>query len=361
VIEISTKPAVAKEPHPLLLLPMFAWAALSDSGLHGQGYYAFAIVLFPGALLFGWRSALVLTLGALGVGAFLAWYEVTRGLPPPLSQSLSEAWTTPVSGFMLVSIIGALIHDRLVRHSARMEAQTRALQRTTSELETEIKLRHHAQQELSDAYARAVEGSQVKTAFLANMSHELRTPMNAVVGLTDLVLRDELTPSQREALETVRESSEGLLVLLNDLLDLSKIEAGAMRLEAVDFLPREVLAQQERLLLPRARARGLELTFHCAPDVPKALRGDPLRLGQVLTNLIGNGLKFTESGGVHVDVSWSPPGRERGAHLRSGRHRHRHDRRAAGPALPALLAGRPVDDPPLRRHGPGAHHRQAPV
>jgi CheY-like chemotaxis protein/two-component sensor histidine kinase len=147
----------------------------------------------------------------------------------------------------------------------------------------------------------------VKTAFLANMSHELRTPMNAIMALTDLLLRDELAGRQRECLETIRDSSQGLLVLLDDLLDLSKVEAGAMRLDSIDFAPADVLIRLERLLGPRALVKGLRLELTVDPTVPEVLRGDPLRLTQVLTNLVGNSIKFTTQGTVGAHLTWEAP------------------------------------------------------
>ncbi len=185
-----------------------------------------------------------------------------------------------------------------------MVAQRREFERTTALLQTEVKLRAHAQNELGNAYEAALEGTRIKTAFLANISHELRTPMNAVLGLTDLILKDELTASHRENLETVRDSSHGLLRLLDDLLDLSKIEAGAMRLDRIDFSVRDVLSQIERLLGPRAQAQGIEFRVVCLERVPPMLLGDPHRLTQVLTNLVGNSIKFTSKGQVTTRVDW---------------------------------------------------------
>lgn len=201
----------------------------------------------------------------------------------------------------------ALVYVRFARTTRRLEAQQLDLQRTAALLETEVKLRTHAQKELARAYAAALDGTRVKTAFLANMSHELRTPMNAIMALTDLLLRDELERRQRECLETIRDSSHGLLVLLDDLLDLSKVEAGAMRLDAIDFRPREVLTQLERLLAARAAAKGIRLELTQDPSVPEVLHGDPLRITQVLTNLVGNSIKFTAQGTVAARLRWNAP------------------------------------------------------
>ncbi len=210
-------------------------------------------------------------------------------------------------GLGVSAALGWLTHLHIRRLLTQRQAERLEFDRTSALLETEVKLRTHAQRELEHSYNAALEGTRVKAAFLANMSHELRTPMNAVVGLTDLVLRDELSAQQRESLETVRESSNGLLLLLDDLLDLSKVEAGALRLDRAPFAVREVLGQLDRLLRPRAIAKHIGFEVRLAGDVPEVLIGDSHRLTQVMTNLIGNAIKFTARGTVSIEVSWAAP------------------------------------------------------
>ena len=208
-------------------------------------------------------------------------------------QSHHLAAAIVVAVFTLgMAIVARRAHLTLVEHL-----------RVTARLAVSEEAAKRAEAVMREARDLAERVARARSAFLANMSHEIRTPMNAVLGFVELILDTELSVEQRRALELVRSSSEALLMILNDILDYSKIEAEHLELESIPFDISKVVHATASLLAVRAREKHLELLAEVAPDVPRIVRGDPTRLRQVLMNLIGNAIKFTEQGEVVVSVS----------------------------------------------------------
>src|SRR5881397_1191973 len=247
-------------------------------------------------ILAGLIASALTTLAAdpLSIRGFLA------GIALPVFVSLAtsdqphhQAAAIVVAVFTLgMAVVARRAHLTLVDHlqvTARLAVSEEAAKRAEGVM--------REARDLAERVARA------RSAFLANMSHEIRTPMNAVLGFVELILDTELTTEQRRALELVRSSSEALLMILNDILDYSKIEADHLELEAIPFDVSKVVHATASLLAVRAREKHLELLAEVSADVPRAVRGDPTRLRQVLMNLIGNAIKFTDQGEVVVLVT----------------------------------------------------------
>jgi two-component system sensor histidine kinase/response regulator len=191
----------------------------------------------------------------------------------------------------------------LIAAAVGRAAAFRALSEANAALRREIETRTRVQEELAAANAQLERATNAKSIFLANMSHEIRTPMNGIIGMTELALDTELTEQQRGYLTMVRSAGESLLRIINDILDFSKIEAGKLELDHVPFDLEESQRTMLKTLALRAEAKGLELLYAVEPDVPRALVGDPHRLQQVVMNLIGNAIKFTERGEVELRIA----------------------------------------------------------
>lgn len=186
--------------------------------------------------------------------------------------------------------------------AAYHEEMQHNIDQATSDLRETLEQMEIQNVELDLAKKRAQEAARIKSEFLANMSHELRTPLNGVIGFTRLTLKTELNPTQRDHLNTIERSANNLLAIINDVLDFSKLEAGKLILESIPFPLRNTLDEVVTLLAHSSHDKGLELTLNIKNDVPENVIGDPLRLQQVITNLVGNAIKFTESGNIDILV-----------------------------------------------------------
>ncbi len=323
-------------PHLLaiVLIAMFVWGM---DRVHGRAHRTFAERVRAAALLE--RSTQELARQHAYLDALIASTPVAIAVldDQRVVRSVNPAFED-LFGYAAAEVVGAGIDRLIVPESLRSESndlETRVRRGETVRVEVErmrkdggrIQVRLSAAavkaaadgalvalyEDISDRKAAdeamraardlAERVARARSAFLANMSHEIRTPMNAVLGFVELVLDTELAPEQRRALELVRTSSEALLTILNDILDYSKIEAEHLELESIPFDLPKVVHATATLLAVRAREKHLELTVDVPPDVPQMVRGDPTRVRQVLMNLIGNAIKFTEEGEVDVSAS----------------------------------------------------------
>jgi signal transduction histidine kinase/response regulator of citrate/malate metabolism len=217
-----------------------------------------------------------------------------------LANSLTEKWN-----------LLAQTHAHAELLEQRVRERTAALEASNVALQDEITRRIAMELDLKRAKDAAESADRAKSAFLANMSHEIRTPMNGVIGMANLLLSSPLTAEQRDLADTLCQSSEALLTIINDILDFSKIEAGRLVLESVDFDLQEHLELALDLHADAAARKSLELVMHLEDNVPSAVRGDPVRLRQIILNLLGNAIKFTPQGEVVLNVSLD---RKRGEH-----------------------------------------------
>ena len=283
------------------------------SGLSGLAW-GWGGWLFAGEGQAGSRIFVVLVLAGLSTGA-------ARLLIPVLAANLSYLYfcivplmarliTDPAIGSPILAVMTVLYLGYMtvasrqqlatLRRTVRLSLENTAL---VSSLGAEIEHRNVVEDELRSASHRAEAANHAKSEFLATMSHEIRTPMNGILGMLQIVRDSPLSPEQRTQIDTAASSADTLLDLLNDILDFSKIEAGHLQLEAITFAPASTFRTVVELLRPRAQAKSLTLVVDFDPQLPAAVVGDPTRLRQVLLNLLGNAIKFTDRGTVTLRVS----------------------------------------------------------
>jgi two-component system, sensor histidine kinase and response regulator len=198
-----------------------------------------------------------------------------------------------------------LLVSRFNEMLAQIQIRDQELEHQRSDLQNEVAARTAMNKQLGMAKEAAEAASRAKGEFLANMSHEIRTPINGILGMTELVLDTKLTQDQRECLTMARSSGESLLGLINDILDFSKVESGRLELEPIEFNLHNCVGETMKAMALRAHQKGLELAYDVSPEVPQNLIGDPGRLRQILVNLVGNAIKFTERGEVLLKIEQS--------------------------------------------------------
>lgn len=229
--------------------------------------------------------------------------QIVHGLAPWQMLAGMAALSAGVLAIAFVIVKNATKYAVLSARYEESQSRHKEALRHNEALEKEIQQRTRAEQAMRSAKDEAEAASQAKSEFLATISHEIRTPMNAIIGLTDVVLFDELPDHQREYLGVIRKSSRRLLMVINDLLDFSKLDAGKLNVENTPFELRNCVAAVKTEIQVQAEQKGLRLLVHMEDDVPEMVSGDEARVHQILLNLVGNAIKFTDHGAVSIELS----------------------------------------------------------
>ncbi len=282
---------------PSYARPVWLWLQFSDDG---------ARLRKDETLL----AALLLTLAALGLSSIFV-VASTRQLLRPIRGIIETAgklrgaqWDTrfPEQGSREFNLLGQHLNQMLSTLQSEVDDLKQSMEQTHEDLQSTLESMEIKNIELSLARKEALEANRIKSEFLANMSHEIRTPLNGIMGFANLLARSRLSPRQHDYVQTIQKSSENLLAIINDVLDLSKIEADKLILERIPLNIEECVHDVQNLLAPLAAAKHLQQITFVYQDVPRHLMGDPLRIKQILINLLSNAIKFTPQGEITLRV-----------------------------------------------------------
>ncbi len=340
-----------------LHVDVLMWLVILNHIEHGHPAYAYLLLVrVADQVGFGFRRALyfahVVVLVYLGYAAFMVVHDPAV---VPWADRLATA-----AIMYLVGIYLAFTGSVMERLRNRLREAVRAGHELVDRLEQKTQALEVQTQDLERARLQAEQASRAKSQFLAMISHEIRTPMNGILGTTELLLDTPLTPPQRQYARIAYRSATALLALIDDVLDLSRVESGKLTLRPTSVDVRALVDDAVETMAPTARGKPVVVGAAVSPQVPERVQADPVRLRQLLMNLLHNAVKFTERGRVDVEVEVTAAEDAPGGRVAApvgARHRHRHRARAPRLGIRRVHAGRRLDDAAPRRQRPGAGHR----